>query len=89
MAGGGEVLDGQKEFFLSLQGEFETLEDVENTVVGFLGTSPLLLGEVAEVYLDEKPPTEWASYNGERAIILRVRKMSEANTVDVAGEVEG
>jgi HAE1 family hydrophobic/amphiphilic exporter-1 len=89
MAGGGEVLDGQKEFFLSLQGEFETLEDVESTVIGFLGTSPLLLGEVADVYLDEKPPTEWASYNGERAVILRVRKMSEANTVDVAGEVEG
>jgi HAE1 family hydrophobic/amphiphilic exporter-1 len=88
-AGGGEVLDGQKEFFLSLQGEFETLEDVENTVIGFLGTSPLLLGDVAQVYLDEKPPTEWASYNGERAIILRVRKMSEANTVDVAASVEG
>jgi len=88
-AGGGEVLDGQKEFFLSLQGEFETLEDVENTVIGFLGTSPLLLGDVAQVYLDEKPPTEWASFNGERAIILRVRKMSEANTVEVAASVEG
>lgn len=88
-AGGGEVLDGQKEFFLSLQGEFETIEDVESTVIGFLGTSPLLLGDVARVYLDEKPPTEWASYNGERAIILRVRKMTEANTVDVAASVEG
>jgi len=86
--GGGEVLDGQKEFFLSLKGEFETLEDVENTVIGFLGSTPLLLGTVAEVTLDEKPPTEWASFNGERAIILRVRKMAEANTVDVAGRVE-
>ncbi len=88
MAGGGEVLDGPKVFFLSLQGEFETLEDVENTVIGFLGSSPLLLGEVAEVYLGEKPPTVWASYNGERAVILRVRKMAEANTVEVAGGVE-
>lgn len=87
--GGGEVLDGQKEFFLSLKGEFETLEDVENTVIGFLGSSPLLLGDVAQVYLDEKPPSEWASFNGERAIILRVRKMAEANTVDVASRVEG
>ncbi len=89
MGGGGEVLDGQKEFFLSLQGEFETLEDVENTVIGSLGSSPLLLGDVAEVYLDERPPSEWASYNGRRAIILRVRKMAEANTVDVSASVEG
>lgn len=88
MGGGGEVLDGQKEFFLSLKGEFETLSDVESTVIGFLGSTPLLLGDVAEVYLDEKPPAEWASFNGERAIILSVRKMAEANTVEVAGRVE-
>jgi len=84
---GGQVRDGEKEFFLSLQGEFESLEDVRSTVVGTLGGTPLLLGAVADVYIAEKPPTEWASYNGERAIILRVRKMAEANTVEVAGLV--
>ncbi len=84
---GGQVRDGEKEFFLSLQGEFESLEDVRSTVIGTLGGTPLLLGAVADVYIAEKPPTEWASYNGERAIILRVRKMAEANTVEVAGLV--
>lgn len=84
---GGQVRDGDKEFFLSLQGEFESLEDIENTVVGSLGSTPLLLGTIADIYISEKPPTEWASYNGERAIILRVRKMAEANTVEVAGDV--
>ncbi|MCK5785024.1 MAG: efflux RND transporter permease subunit [Candidatus Sabulitectum sp.] len=87
VSSGGQVRDGEKEFFLSLQGEFESLEDIENTVVGTLGSTPLLLGSIAEVYISEKPPTEWASYNGERAIILRVRKMAEANTVEVAGDV--
>lgn len=85
---GGLVRDGQKEFFLSLEGEFTSLEDVESTVIGFRGQTPMLLGDVAEVYLTEKPPTEWASFNGDRCIILRVRKMAEANTVDVAAEVE-
>ena len=84
---GGQVRDGEKEFFLSLQGEFENLDDVRNTVVGTLGGTPLILGTIADVYIAEKPPTEWASYNGERAIILRVRKMAEANTVQVAGLV--
>ncbi len=85
---GGQVRDGDMEFFLSLQGEFESLEDIENTVVGTLGTTPLLLGAIADIYISEKPPTEWASYNGERAIILRIRKMAEANTVEVAGDVK-
>ncbi len=85
---GGLVRDGQKEFFLSLEGEFTSLDDVEATVIGFRGQTPMLLGDVAEVYLTEKPPTEWASFNGDRCIILRIRKMAEANTVDVASEVE-
>ena len=87
VSSGGQVQDGEKEFFLSLQGEFESLEDVRNTVVGSLGETPLLLGTIADVYIAEKPPTEWASYNGERAIILRIRKMAESNTVEVAGDV--
>lgn len=87
VSSGGQVQDGEKEFFLSLQGEFESLEDVRNTVVGTLGGTPLLLGSIADVYIAEKPPTEWASYNGERAIILRIRKMAESNTVEVAGDV--
>lgn len=87
VSSGGQVRDGEKEFFLSLQGEFESLEDVRSTVVGTMGETPLLLGTIADVYIAEKPPTEWASFNGERAIILRIRKMSEANTVEVAGLV--
>lgn len=85
---GGQVRDGEKEYFLSLQGEFESLDDVRNTVVGTLDGTPLLLDAIADVYIAEKPPSEWASYNGERAIILRVRKMAEANTVEVAGLVK-
>ncbi len=86
---GGLVREGRKEFFLSLEGEFTSLEDVANTVIGYRGSTPMLLGDVAEISLTEKPPTEWASYNGSRCIILRIRKMSEANTVEVADEVSG
>ena len=84
---GGLVRDGQREYFLSLEGEFSSIEDVESTVIGIRGTTPLLLSDVAEVSLGEKPVTEWASFNGERCLIIRVRKMAEANTVEVAREV--
>lgn len=86
---GGLVREGQKEFFLSLEGQFESLEDVEATVVGFRGSSPIVLGDIAEVSLAEKPLTEWAGADGERCIILRIRKMSGGNTVDISGRVAG
>ncbi len=86
---GGLVREGQKEFFLSLEGQFETLEDVAATVVGFRGATPVLLGDIAEISIAEKPPSDWASCNGERCIILRVRKMSGGNTVGIAGDVIG
>ncbi|MEN8208439.1 MAG: efflux RND transporter permease subunit [Candidatus Fermentibacteria bacterium] len=85
---GGLVRDGQREYFLSLEGEFSTLADVENTVIGSRGNTPLLLRDVAVVSLGEKPVTEWASFNGERCLIIRVRKMAESNTVEVAREIE-
>ena len=84
---GGLVREGQKEFYLSLEGQFESLEDVEATVVGFRGATPIVLGDIAEVSLEEKPVTEWASADGERCIILRVRKMSGGNTVDISRRV--
>ncbi|MCD4775186.1 MAG: efflux RND transporter permease subunit [Candidatus Aegiribacteria sp.] len=84
---GGLVRDGQREYFLSLEGEFSSLSDVESTVIGIRGTTPLLLSDIALVSLGEKPVTEWASFNGERCLIIRVRKMAESNTVEVAREV--
>ncbi len=84
---GGLVREGQKEFFLSLEGQFESLEDVEETVVGFRGATPIILGDIAEVSLAEKPLTDWAGSDGERCIILRIRKMSGGNTVEISRAV--
>lgn len=84
---GGLVREGQKEFYLSLEGQFESLADVEATVVGFRGATPIVLGDIAEISLEEKPVTEWAGADGERCIILRVRKMSGGNTVDISRRV--
>jgi HAE1 family hydrophobic/amphiphilic exporter-1 len=84
---GGLVREGQLEYFLSLEGQFENLTDVAETVVGFRGSTPVILGDIAEISLTEKPPTGWASCDGERCIILRVRKMSGGNTVEIAGRV--
>lgn len=84
---GGLVSDGQKEFYISLDGEFRNLEDVENTVIGYRGNTPVLVSDVAEVSLEEKPPSEWASFNSQRCLILRVRKMAEENTVEVSESV--
>jgi HAE1 family hydrophobic/amphiphilic exporter-1 len=84
---GGLVREGEREFFLSLEGSFTTLEDVGSSVVGFAGSTPVQLSDVAEISLEERRPTSYALCNGERSIILRVRKTADGNTVRTASGV--
>jgi len=84
---GGLVREGDREFFLSLEGSFTTLEDVGSTVVGFAGATPIRLSSVADISLEERRPTQVALCDGERCIILRVRKTADGNTVSTAGGV--
>jgi HAE1 family hydrophobic/amphiphilic exporter-1 len=85
---GGLVREGEREFFLTLEGSFTNLEDVGSTVVGFAGSTPIQLSDVAAISLEERRPTSYALCDGERCIILRVRKTAEGNTVETARGVE-
>lgn len=86
---GGLVREGEREFFLTLEGSFTTLDDVGSTVVGFAGATPIRLSDVADISMEERRPTTYALCNGERCIILRVRKTAEGNTVRTARGVVG
>lgn len=83
-ASGGWVEEGARRFLLRSVGEFETIEQIRNVVVGRKGDAAILLSNVADirlapkesksiVYLDEKPAVGMAFY-----------REAESNTVAVA-----
>ena len=64
-----------------------SVEEIEEVVVGVRGTRPVRLGEVAEVIDGFEEETHVVAVNGESAVLVAVRKQSDANTVAVARAV--
>jgi HAE1 family hydrophobic/amphiphilic exporter-1 len=73
----------------------ESLEQLQNLVVGTrpgdtegAGPVPVRLAEVAEVSLGRSPSQGAARTNGQPSIAISINKSPEANTVQVANEIE-
>lgn len=80
----GEVRDGWYRYSMKIQSRIQELDDLEDVPLTRLGQGKvLLLGDVAEVRLDEADPTSFALLEGERVLNLLVKKEFGRNTVEV------
>ena len=69
-------------------GEFKSVEDVENVIVGQGPTGGLVyLKDIAEVHLGIEDRTSEATMNGRPALLMMVQRMSGANPVVTARAV--
>ena len=90
---GGQV-DTSREFaknperIIRTIGEFQTIEDVKNTVIrsNELG-EPIFIGDVADVFFDLERPRDLFRTNGEPAINLTIMKKEKADAVDMVDRV--
>ncbi|TVR51736.1 MAG: efflux RND transporter permease subunit, partial [Gemmatimonadales bacterium] len=90
---GGTILEGRSRFPLRTLGEFRTVAEMEEVVVGqertATGTQRLIrlrdVGRVVDGFADRE---EIARFNGREAVGLLIFKESGANTVQVARMVE-
>lgn len=92
----GEVHQGDIAYSVTLSGEMTTLEDIRNTTVTYLTTTPtregvdlvpVVLGDIADVYIDYKDRSNFAYVNGQPSILLSVQKQSSKNSLDTAQNV--
>lgn len=85
---GGEVLDGEREYLVRVEGEIDDPAELEKLVIGEAGGVPVELGEVARVEdgLHEMEPI--TRLNQEPTVALSARAQSDANTVEVAQNVK-
>jgi len=80
----GWVDDANQEFTLQAEGEYRSLEEIENTAVTVMGESVIRIKDVADVVdgFVESRQRVWT--NGEKTVLLVVQKQSDANTVNVS-----
>jgi len=69
-------------------GEFTSLRDIENVLIGYRETVPIYLGDVAEVDLGHLPREQFFRTESGEGVQLAVRKQPGHNTVDINREVK-
>ncbi|MFC1799535.1 efflux RND transporter permease subunit [Candidatus Eisenbacteria bacterium] len=78
---------GDSEVLVRTQGEFSSLEEIENTVVAMRDGVPIQVRDVAEVVDSWEEIRQFVRIDGKPGMRISISKQSGANTVEVAKEV--
>ncbi|MHB8878213.1 MAG: efflux RND transporter permease subunit, partial [Myxococcaceae bacterium] len=87
MIPGGVIRQGGQELNIATAAELTSVDQVGEVVVGQAGGLPVYVKDVAEVVDGFEEQTSMVRANGSQAVMVAVRKQSDANTVQVASRV--
>lgn len=65
-----------------------SVEDIRNTIVRFVGTTPVTIGQVADVSLGASPRRGTAADRGLDAVVLSVQKSPQTNTLALTRAID-
>ncbi|MBM4760949.1 efflux RND transporter permease subunit [Bacillus sp. B15-48] len=85
----GTIEKGNQDLQLRVKGEFESVAHIGNTIIQTPAGATILLKDVAEVHDTFNEFTSNAFVNGEPSLVLSIMKQTDANTVAVAGNIQG
>lgn len=83
----GKIEDGNFEVTLRAPAQFETVSEIEDTVIGLREGAAIRISDVARVVDTYKKPTRIIRINQERGIRIAIRKQAAANTVEVSNRI--
>ncbi|MEM1093538.1 MAG: efflux RND transporter permease subunit [Bacteroidota bacterium] len=85
---GGNVKDGIRDLYVRSLGEYESMDQIDDTVIRYVNGKPIRVGDVATVE-DGYEDVRWLSeLDGVPVIRLSIQKQSGANTVAVADDIQ-
>ena len=69
-------------------GEFSSIDEIENLVVGHWASSLIYLKDVADIGFREVKPVSYIRSNGENAILIDILKRQHGNTIEIINTVD-
>ncbi|MGL5988445.1 efflux RND transporter permease subunit [Cetobacterium sp.] len=84
---GGVVKEGEKEFYVKVQGELKTPEDIANIVLKNKNGHILRLKDVANVKIDTKDPSNLFRKKNLDGLVIVVAKTDEGNAIEIVKSV--
>ncbi len=83
----GQIEEGRYEVTLRAPAQFESVQDIENTVITIRDGAAITVGEIADVRDTYEKLTRVIRVNGERGVRIAIRKQSGANTVEISRRI--
>lgn len=80
----GDMQNGTRSLSVRADGEYKSVEDVENTLIPLPNGGTVRLGELAKVSMSAKDQDSIAKVDGEPCLMISVTQQSGTNTVQVA-----
>ena len=84
---GGNVKDGLSDLYVRSVGEFQTLEDVRQTVIKTVDGAPVRVGDIAHVRVGYQDIWRYIEIDEQPTIRFGIRKQTGANTVAVSRQI--
>ncbi len=84
----GELVEGSQQYMVRTTGEFKSVQEIGELVVGASTTGPLFLRDLAEIQEGFREQNSLNRVNGEPTLSLSIRKQTDSNTVQVAERVK-
>ena len=85
--GGGSVYEGTRKYMVRTTGEFSSIDEINNTVVGTLNGYNVKLSDIGTAFMGYKDETSKVYINGKAGVYIKLKKQSGSNTVNVANAV--
>lgn len=86
---GGDMREGVSDMYVRTRGEYQSLEEIGQTIITVIDGKPIRVGDVAEVVDGFEDVNRIVQIDNQPMVRLGIRKQSGANTVAVAREVRG
>jgi multidrug efflux pump subunit AcrB len=80
---GGDLESGKRRYLLRTVGRYDSVEQMEQTIVDVRGDALVRLGDIADVELSHYELRDRASVNGLRSITLAVDREPGSNVIDI------
>lgn len=85
--GGGSVYEGTRKYMVRTTGEFSSIDEINDTVVGTVNGYDVKLSDIGEAFLGYKDQTSEVFINGKPGVYISLQKQSGSNSVNVANAV--
>ncbi|MCH8567570.1 MAG: efflux RND transporter permease subunit [Balneolales bacterium] len=84
---GGNIREGLNDLYVRTLGEFQSVDEVQNTIITVVDGTPIRIGDVALVTLGYQDINRYVEIEEQPTLRMGLRKQTGANTVAVAQRV--